>query len=88
MFCYHCGKGVIYGKSHTHHRGVAGGQWKKKAPKTGRLFKPNLQPVEIIDDGKVQRVRLCTKCIKRIKKDMAENVQPFLQLAQHQNAAK
>ncbi len=86
MFCYHCGKGVIYGKSHTHHRGVAGGRWKKKAPKTARLFRPNLQPVDIVEDGEVERVRLCTKCIKRIKKDMSENKQPFLQLAQYKTA--
>lgn len=87
MFCFHCGKGAIYGKSHTHHRGVAGGRWKKKATKTSRLFKPNLQPVEIVEDGAVMRVQLCTKCLKRIKKDMTENVIPFLQLVDHQKAA-
>ena len=84
MFCYHCGKGAIYGRSHTHHRGVAGGRWKKKAPKTNRLFRANLQPVDVIEDGVTTRVRLCTKCLKRIKKDMSENVRPFLQLAQYQ----
>lgn len=82
MVCYHCEKGVLYGRSHTHHRGVAGGRWKKRAPKTQRIFEPNLQPVEIMLDGKVKRVKLCTKCVKRIKKDMKEGVKPFLTLAQ------
>jgi ribosomal protein L28 len=86
MFCYHCGKGAIYGRSHTHHRGVAGGRWKKKATKTSRIFKPNLHPVEIMEEGAVMRVQLCAKCIKRVKKDVADEVQPFLQLVQHQKA--
>ena len=86
MFCFHCGKGAIYGRSHTHHRGVAGGRWKKKATKTSRLFKANLQPVEIVENGQNIRVQLCTKCLKRIKKDMSENVTPFIQLVQHQKA--
>lgn len=80
MECYHCHKGKMYGRSHTHHRGVAGGRWKKRAQKTPKLFRPNLQPVMIIDSGKDIRVKLCTKCIKRIKKDMREGIRPFLTL--------
>jgi len=80
--CYHCGKSVLYGRSHTHHRGVAGGRWKKRAPKTRRIFKPNLQPVKIVEEGKVKRVKLCSKCLKRIKKDMKEGRKPFLTLYQ------
>lgn len=84
MPCYHCGKGVLYGRSHTHHRGVAGGRWKKRAPKTQRIFRPNLQRMSIIEEGKEVRVKLCTKCLKRIKKDVVDGVRPFLQLAQYQ----
>lgn len=80
--CYHCGKSVLYGRQHTHHRGVAGGRWKKRAPKTRRIFKPNLQPVKILVKGEVERVKLCSKCLKRIKKDMAEGKKPFLTLYQ------
>lgn len=79
--CYHCKKGVMHGRSHTHKRGVAGGRWKKRAPKTQRLFRPNLQSIIIIEKGKDQRVKLCMKCLKRIKKDLAENHRPFLQLS-------
>lgn len=79
--CYHCKKGIIFGRRHTHHRGVAGGRWKKRAPKTQRIFKVNLQPVAIIEDGKTERIKLCNKCLKRIKKDITDGKKPFLQLA-------
>ncbi|MCL4374472.1 50S ribosomal protein L28 [Patescibacteria group bacterium] len=81
MSCYYCGKGVIFGRSHTHHRGVAGGRWKKRAQKTARIFAPNLQPVTVMEAGQPKRVKLCTKCLKRIKKDTKEGKTPFLQLA-------
>lgn len=80
-YCYHCGKGLLFGRSHTHHRGVAGGRWKKRAQKTQRIFEPNLQKVEIMLDGVQKRVNLCTKCLKRIKKDLTDGKRPFLQLA-------
>ncbi len=78
MECYHCGKGVLFGRSHTHHRGVAGGRWKKRAQKTQRLFRPNLQKFEILEAGKLLTVKLCTKCVKRVKKDIRESVKPFV----------
>lgn len=80
MECYHCGKGVMFGRSHTHHRGVAGGRWKKRAPKTPKLFRPNLQPIVILDQGKESRVKLCMKCLKRVKKDIVDGKKPFVQL--------
>lgn len=76
--CYYCGKGVMFGRSHTHHRGVAGGRWKKRAPKTRKIFKPNLHKVEIIEDKKIKRVKLCAKCLKRIKKDIKDGKRLFL----------
>lgn len=78
MECYHCGKTIIYGHSHTHHRGVAGGRWKKRAPKTQRIFYPNLQKMEILEKGALKTVMLCAKCIKRVKKDLNEGVKPFV----------
>ena len=79
--CFHCGKGSMYGRTHTHHRGVAGGRWKKRAPKVNRVFKANLQTVAIIEAGDRVRVRLCTKCLKRVRKDVTDGVRPFLTLA-------
>lgn len=84
--CYHCGKGVMHGRSHTHKRGVAGGRWKKKAPKTPRLFRPNIQKATIVEKGKQTSVKLCAKCIKRIKKDTIEEKKPFLQLTNFQKS--
>jgi ribosomal protein L28 len=87
MFCYHCEKGALYGRSHTHHRGVAGGRWKKRAPKTQRIFLPNLQRVMILEDSKQIRVQLCNKCLKRVKKDMNEGKKPFLTLVNYKAVA-
>lgn len=79
--CYHCGKTLLYGRSHTHHRGVAGGRWKKRAPKTQRVFKVNFVRLSVIESGVTKRIRLCTKCLKRIRKDMKDGKKPFLTLA-------
>ena len=79
--CYHCEKGIIYGRSHTHHRGVAGGRWKKRAPKTRRIFSANLVRLAVIEDGQEKNVKLCTKCLKRINKDMIDGKIPFLKLS-------
>lgn len=57
--CYLCGKGKVFGISRTHKRGVAGGQWKKKAPKTQRTFIPNLHKFE----GELY----CAKCMRAVK---------------------
>jgi len=79
--CYHCEKSLLYGRSHTHHRGVAGGRWKKRAPKTQRIFKANLVRLSIIEKGITKRIRLCTKRLKRVRKDMKDGKKPFLTLA-------
>lgn len=70
--CYLTGKGNLYGRSHTHHRGVAGGRWKKRAQKTARIFKPNLQTVSVIEQGVRKQIKVSAKALKRLKKDMAE----------------
>lgn len=57
--CYLCGKSKKFGISRTHKRGVAGGQWKKKAPKTQRCFSPNLH--------KFNGEMYCTKCLRAVK---------------------
>lgn len=79
--CYVSGKKSMYGRTHTHHRGVAGGRWKKRAQKTNRVFKPNLQTVTIMEDGAKKRVKLATKVIKRIRKDIIDGKTPIVELA-------
>ena len=67
--CEICGKKTVHGRSQRHKRGVAGRRWKKRAPATSRLFKPNLQKKTLVIDGTKKQVKICTKCLKRIKKD-------------------
>ena len=78
--CYVTGKTVLFGRSHTHHRGVAGGRWKKRAQKTQRVFKPNLQKVTIFEAGEIKQVRVCTKVIKRVKKDIIDGKRPKIEI--------
>ena len=66
--CDICKKGKVVGRSQKHRRGVAGKRWKKKAPSTPRLFMPNLQAATVIVNGKKEKMKLCAKCLKRIKK--------------------
>lgn len=68
MKCFNCQKGRMVGRSHTHHPGVAGGRWKKRAPKTVKIFKPNLHVAHIKVEGTPKKVKLCTKCLRTIKK--------------------
>lgn len=69
MICQNCGKIKVVGRSKSHKRGVAGKRWKKRAPVTPRLFNINLQMATVVVDGKKVQMKLCTKCIKKFKKD-------------------
>ena len=71
--CANCKKGIMIGEQHTHHAGVAGGRWKRRAPRTAKLFKPNLHLAKIMVNGTVKRVKLCTKCLRLAK---STNVNP------------
>jgi ribosomal protein L28 len=66
--CDLCGKTRIFGNTQTHHRGVAGGQWKRKAPKTQKIFNPNLHVAWVVNDGTRKRLHLCTKCLRIVRK--------------------
>lgn len=68
--CELCNKHSVAGGSHMHHRGVAGGQWKRRAQHTKRTIKPNLHWVTVPLNGVLKRVRACTKCIKRVRFDL------------------
>jgi len=68
LVCEICGKHKRIGRSQQHRRGVAGRRWKKRAQKTPRVFKPNLQKKTVIINSDKKQMKICTKCIKRIKK--------------------
>lgn len=69
MKCALCGKGAMKGLQHKHHPGVAGGRWKKRAPETPKTFKPNLHNARVVLDGTRKQVKLCTKCLRVVKKE-------------------
>ncbi|MBU0997958.1 50S ribosomal protein L28 [Patescibacteria group bacterium] len=69
MICQNCGKIKVMGRRKSHKRGVAGKRWKKRAPVTPRLFNVNIQMATVTENGKKTQMKLCTKCIKRFKKD-------------------
>lgn len=51
--CSVCGKHPRAGRNVSHSHRV-----------TNRIVKPNVQKVRAVVDGKVQRVNVCTKCLK------------------------
>jgi len=55
--CDRCGKGVLIGRNvpHSKHR-------------TRKISLPNLQAYKGVLDGKKGKWRLCTKCLKMVKK--------------------
>ncbi len=69
MICENCKKGIMVGSQHKHHPGVAGGRWKKRAPHTQKIFKPNLHVARVFVDGAYRRMKLCTKCLRILKKE-------------------
>ena len=75
--CDNCGKGVMVGKQHKHHPGVAGGRWKKRAPVTQKLFRPNLHSARILINGMHKRMKLCTKCLRLARSAMKMSQKPI-----------
>ncbi|MBC8159699.1 MAG: 50S ribosomal protein L28 [Roseiflexaceae bacterium] len=64
--CQVCGKHPVYGRSIQHQ---GGGSWFRRAPKTNRTFKPNVQKATLtIADGSQVRLKLCTKCLRTMNK--------------------
>jgi large subunit ribosomal protein L28 len=64
--CYFTGKRTIFGNSITR-RGKAkrlGGVGKKVTGITRRKFKPNIQKVRAVVNGKIRRVRVSAKAIR------------------------
>lgn len=50
--CYVCNKGVVYGNNVSHANN-----------KTRRTWKPNLQVVRVVSEGKTIKVKVCTSCL-------------------------
>ncbi|RJQ37333.1 hypothetical protein C4559_03765 [Candidatus Microgenomates bacterium] len=65
--CENCKKGTEIGRQHKHHPGIAGQRWKKRAPQTVKVFKPNLHMARVVVNGVSKRMKLCTKCTRLLK---------------------
>jgi large subunit ribosomal protein L28 len=59
--CAVCGKGKLFGHNIRH---IHSGAWALRAPKTQRIYKPNLQTVHTKVNGTPAKLKVCTKCIK------------------------
>lgn len=49
--------------------------------RTRRLFKPNLHAARVVIDGIGKRLRLCTKCLRMLKKQSPSKVIPQQEVA-------
>ena len=67
--CENCKKVTVAGRTQSHHRGVAGKRWKKRAAMTLRTFSPNLQKATVTVTGVSKQMKLCTSCIRKFKKE-------------------
>ena len=50
--CYTCNKGVTFGNNVSHANN-----------KTRRTWKPNLQVARIVIEGKITKIKVCTRCL-------------------------
>jgi large subunit ribosomal protein L28 len=64
--CEVCGKGTVAGKRVQHHS--KGSKWRYKAPKTCRVFEPNVAKVKVLNEqGEISTIKVCMKCLKKVK---------------------
>lgn len=54
--CDNCGKGIMYGHNVSHAKN-----------RTRKIFKPNLHRAKILVGGVHRYMRLCTKCLRKLK---------------------
>ena len=78
--CHYTGKRVSFGNKIAR-RGKAkylGGVGRKITGTTRRKFKPNIQKVHAVVDGKITRIRVSTKAIKMglVQKRLKRNYKP------------
>lgn len=60
--CDICDKRTRFGRNIRHK--TRGSRWVRKAPRTNRLFKPNVQKKRLLVDGRWTRVNICTRCLR------------------------
>ena len=67
--CDLCPKRTKFGRNIRHKHS---GRWERKAPRTNREFRPNVQSKRLLIDGRMRRVNGCTRCLRTQLKRLAE----------------
>ena len=65
--CQICGKKSMIQKSGAHQYG---GGWAMRATKKRAVWMPNLHSAKVTYLGVRRTMRLCTKCLRRVKEEM------------------
>jgi large subunit ribosomal protein L28 len=66
--CDLCGKTTTYGRNIRHKHS---GRWERKAPKTNRTFKANVQNKTLVVNGIPLHLKICTRCLRTTLKATA-----------------
>lgn len=69
--CEICGKKSQIQKSGAHQYG---GGWAMRATKKRRVWQPNLHNIKVTYKAVRQTMRLCTKCLRKVKAEMRTQV--------------
>ena len=69
--CEICGKKSMIQKSGAHQYG---GGWAMRATKKRRVWMPNLHAVKVTYQGVRKTMRLCAKCLRRVKAEMKKSL--------------
>lgn len=59
--CDVCGKSTMFGRNIRHKHS---GRWERKAPRTNRVFKANIQKKTFMIDGRKVILKICTRCLR------------------------
>lgn len=66
--CIVTGKRTTFGRNIRHKHT---GRWQRKAHKTSRTFKPNIQKKRVTIDGKTVRVNISARGLRTLTKSMS-----------------
>ena len=66
--CDVCGKSTAYGRNIRHKHS---GRWERKAPRTNRTFKANVQNKTLHFRGVPLRLKICTRCLRTYLKKVS-----------------
>ena len=64
--CEICEKSVSFGRNIRFR--ASGSSWVRRAPKTNRTFKPNIQKTTLVVEGTPVQLKVCTKCLRSLYK--------------------